>query len=46
MIEKIPFAEATKFITKENKKKYPKLYAMIFHYYKLKLADESQYIIK
>ena len=47
MIEKISNKEASSFLSDgDNKKNYPVMYKMIFHYYQLWKETKSQYIIK
>ena len=47
MVDKISKKEAREFVENfENRQKYPKIYAMLFHYLDLKENGKSQYMIK
>jgi hypothetical protein len=47
MIDKIPQKEAREFVENfENRQKFPKIYAMVFHYLDLYDNGKSQYVIK
>lgn len=47
MIEKLSVREVKKFLSNHfNKTMYPRLHAMMFHYYDLYEQGKSQYVIK